>query len=261
MRLTKNYNGGSQVAVDRVPYGFALGDAIVVVPERGERQCALAQISRLSAPETSPTVQFGDLDYRYNKGELGRNFDGDAARLFNLGPGDTLAFHTWSVHNGVLRLSATNLAGSSAAGAAGEVGQAVADNIVSLKAQYGFDTRAAAQFDPEQGLQVSRWSAGMVDADGDGVSGGGGDYQRVAALRIAVVARARSPERADASGACHATAAPYTVFDTAQPFGVEPVPVTLDLQVEGDTVDWRCYRYRTFETIVPLRNAGWRPSA
>jgi type IV pilus assembly protein PilW len=31
--------------------------------------------------------------------------------------------------------------------------------------------------------------------------------------------------------------------------------------VTGDTVDWKCYRYRVFETIVPLRNSGWRPTA
>jgi type IV pilus assembly protein PilW len=29
--------------------------------------------------------------------------------------------------------------------------------------------------------------------------------------------------------------------------------------VAGDPIDWKCYRYRVFETIVSLRNAEWRP--
>jgi type IV pilus assembly protein PilW len=28
--------------------------------------------------------------------------------------------------------------------------------------------------------------------------------------------------------------------------------------VAGDPLGWQCYRYRVFETIVTLRNAGWR---
>jgi type IV pilus assembly protein PilW len=41
--------------------------------------------------------------------------------------------------------------------------------------------------------------------------------------------------------------------------GANAVPVKVKLGVPGDTVDWRCYRYRVFETIVPLRNFVWRP--
>jgi type IV pilus assembly protein PilW len=140
-------------------------------------------------------------------------------------------------------------------------GAVVADNIVSIKAQYGFDTRAGAAFQPTSGLQVSQWSASMIDADGDGVAGSAGDYQRVAALRLAVVARSKAPERADAStGTCTATANQPTVFSSAQPAGVAAVPVTINVAVTGDPVDWHCYRYRVFETIVPLRNMSWRPT-
>lgn len=261
MRLTSNYNGGSTISVDRKPYGFALGDVIVVAPEDGQGKCALAQISALGETPT-PTVGFGDTEKRYNTGELGRTFPGSATRVFNLGRGESLAFHTWLVEDNVLRLRATNL------GNTGGESQAVADNIVSLKAQYGFDTRAAAAFDPEKGMQVGQWSNMMIDADGDGETGGPGDYQRVAAVRLAVVARNKAPERPAADGNCSATTEPVTVFRSAQPSGVEAVPVTLDLS-GGDggedagaaAIDWTCYRYRAFETIIPLRNAGWRPTA
>ncbi|WP_020652284.1 PilW family protein [Massilia niastensis] len=260
LRLTADYIGGTRIDVDRVPFGFRRGDVIAVVPEKTTGAgCALAQISNtpedLPGPPALQYLMIGGAGLRYNSGSLGAAFTGGAARLFNLGPEAGLAFHTWSVEDGYLRLRATNMAG------AGAASQAVADNIVSLKAQYGFDTRAEADFVPEEGVQVGRWSSDMLDADGDGVSGGAGDYQRIAALRIAVVARARNPERPDAKGACSATLEQPTVFASEQPQGVAAAPVEVEVEVEDDPIAWSCYRYRVFETIVPLRNAGWRPSA
>jgi type IV pilus assembly protein PilW len=253
VRLTTNYNGGNQIALDRTPYGFAVGDVIVVAPEDGAGQCALAQISTLN--QDAPSIGFASTADRFNSGELGRTFPGSATRVFNLGRAASLPFHTWLVEDGVLRLRATNL------GSNGDAAQAVADNIVSLKAQYGFDTRAVAAFDPELGMQVREWSNTMIDADGDGVVGSAGDYQRVAALRIAVIARNKRPERPGAGGACSTTTEALKVFETDQPSGIDAVPVTLDLGVKDDPIDWKCYRYRAFETVVPLRNASWRPTA
>ncbi|WP_137174274.1 PilW family protein [Massilia sp. HP4] len=254
-RLLTNYIGGNQLVVDRDLYGFAVGDVIVVAPENGEGQCALAQVAALTVQGASPALGIGDIRHRYNTGAMGRNFDGSASRIFNLGRESGLSFHTWLVESGVLRLRATNL------GANGGAAHAVADNIVSLKAQYGFDMRGAADFDPERGMQVGGWSSAMVDADGDGIEGGAGDYQRIAALRIAVVARAKTPERPGTDGVCTAQPAVIKVFGSEQPQGVDPVEVELDVRVKDDPVDWRCYRYRTFETIVPMRNTGWRPTA
>lgn len=158
-RLLTNYIGGNQLVVDRPLYGFAVGDVIVVAPENGEGKCALAQVAALTGQGAAPAISIGDVRYRYNAGALARNFDGSASRIFNLGGEANLSFHTWLVRDGVLRLRATNL------GADGEAAHAVADNIVSLKAQYGFDKRAAADFDPELGMQVGEWSSAMIDAD------------------------------------------------------------------------------------------------
>ncbi|MCC2974010.1 PilW family protein [Massilia sp. IC2-476] len=260
LRITTNYIGGTRIDVDRVPYGFAKGDVILVAPEKLGEQCSLAQISSdtgaLPPPPSQQYVMIAGAGNRYNSGALGAHYTGGASRIFNLGPTASLSFRTWSVEGGFLRLRATDLAG------AGAASQPVADNIVALKAQYGFDTRAGDLFAPEQGLQLSAWSSTMIDADGDGVEGGAGDYQRIAALRIAVVARARNPERADpATGECTATTVPPTVFAVQDAVNTDAEPVEVNVEVDGDPVDWKCYRYRVFETIVPLRNAGWRPTA
>jgi type IV pilus assembly protein PilW len=251
MRVIKNYIGGTSVEVDRDPWGyFTLGDVIVVAPETVGADCALAQ---LSIVPNGQELKFGATSLRFNRGQLGLNYTGNMTRLFNLGPGARLPFHTWSVDDGYLRLRATDMAGAS------KTAQPVADNIVSLKAQYGFDRRSGTAFEPGKGTVISAWSSTMLDADGDGVTGSPGDYGRIVALRLAVVARAKNPERAASGGACTATPEAPTLFASEQPSGATAQAVEIDLDVAGDAVDWTCYRYRVFETIVPLRNAGWRP--
>jgi len=253
LRVVTDYFGGNRLNVDRLPsFGFNLGEVVVVAPENRGGDCALAQLSAAPGPASWVSVG-GATNLRFNTGELGVNFQGGKTRIFNLGPAATLSLHTWSVSNGFLRLRSTDMAGSAAAPAT------VADNIVSIKAQYGFDTRTGTAFEERKGLRIGTWSSTMVNADGDGVVGSAGDYEHVAALRIAVVARSKTRERPAAGAACTTTTSKPVVFAGQEPEGVTPVPLTIDVAVAGDTSDWRCYSYRVFETIVPLRNAGWNP--
>ncbi|MFC5478905.1 PilW family protein [Massilia suwonensis] len=252
LRLVTDYFGGTRLNVDRLPsYGFAMGDVVVVAPEKRGGDCALAQLS--AQPGAAASVTVGGTSFRFNSGELGLNFKGGKTRIFNLGPAKTLSLHTWSVANGFLRLRSTDMAGSSATPAT------VADNIVSIKAQYGFDTRTGSAFENRKGLGIMRWSTQMINADGEGETGDAGDYEHVSALRIAVVARSKTRERPVNGAACSTTVNKPVVFASKEPEGVTPVPMTVDVAVAGETVDWRCYSYRVFETVVPLRNAGWNP--
>jgi type IV pilus assembly protein PilW len=259
LRITTTYAGGSVLAVDRVPYGFAQNDVILVAPETLGGQCALAEISSnpaaLAAPPSPQNLSMVVAGTRFNRPNLGATYSAGIARLFNLGPARSLSFHTWSVASGFLQLRATDLAGTSAAPST------VIDNVVSIKAQYGFDKRLGVLFDPQAGMQVSEWSSTMINADGiDGV-GDAADYQRITALRIAVVARSKAPERPAAGADCSATTVLPVVFASAEPAGVTAVPISVNVAVANDPVDWKCYRYRVFETIVPLRNSAWRPTA
>jgi type IV pilus assembly protein PilW len=257
LRVLTSYANGTRVYVDRIPYGFNQGDVILVAPAQVGGKCALAQLSEspdnLPPPPGQQYVVIGQgAAWRYNSGGLGTTFTGGAANVYNLGPAGSLSFHTWSVSDGYLRLSATDSGGKATAAP-------VADNIVSLKAQYGFDMRIGSAFAPAAGLQVTKWSSTMIDADGDGVAGTPYDWQRIAAVRVAVVARSKNPERPAKGAACSATVDKPQAFTTAAPAGVAAVPVTIDVANGGDTVDWQCYRYRVFETVAPFRNASWRP--
>lgn len=257
LRLLSAYESGTRIVVGSVPYGFRQGDVVVVAPEKPGGKCALAQISsKPDALAALPAQQTIDVekggDYRYNNGGLGAQFKAGASRVFNLGPAASLSFHTWSIADGFLQLRSTDMAGASASPVA------VAGDIISIKAQYGFDNRTGSNFTPDTGMQVKQWSSTMINADGDGVTGGAGDYLRIAAVRLAVIARNRAPEAAPAGGNCNATSAPLTVFATATA-DAAAVPLKVSLETVNDDGAWRCYRYRVFETIVPLRNFVWRP--
>ena len=259
LKVVGNYASGTLLQVDRKEFTFddAPSSVILVAPDQAGGDCALAQISgppATSGGNSQISIRFASGGAnRYNSGALGASFTANAARVFNLGPADTLSFHTWSVADGYLQLRSTGVSGSPATPAT------VADNIVSIKAQYGFDTRAGAAFQPERGMQVGAWSSTMINADGAGVVGDAGDWQRIAAVRLAVVARSKAVERVAAGADCSATASAPVVFGGEVPKGVTPAPVTLNVAVAGDPVDWHCYRYRVFETVVMLRNASWRP--
>ena len=250
VKVSENYAGANTIKISTAaPFGFLNGDAVVVAPEPANGDCALAQ---LTADPLATTLTFSAAaEARYNRNGLGAAFAANQSRVFNLGPARNLSLHTWSVQNGVLLLRASNLGGASAAGST------VVDNIVALKAQYGFSN---GTFSPEFGQQVAQWSNTMVNADGDAVTGGPGDYRAVAAIRVAVVARSKLPEKPDPNtGLCSATTVAPVVFSTASPAGVAAVPVTVSVAITGDPISWKCYRYRAFETIIPIRNAGWRP--
>ncbi len=85
-----------------------------------------------------------------------------------------------------------------------------------------------------------------IDANGNGVAGDSGDWLRVGAVRIAIVVRNRQPE-INPDGSCSATPATPS-------WGWGSVAAS------ALSADWRCYKYKVFESVVPLRNMMWRPS-
>jgi type IV pilus assembly protein PilW len=70
-------------------------------------------------------------------------------------------------------------------------------------------------------------------------------WSNVLALRIAVLVRSKEKEKPDANGKCFATTVP-------------PRWSGADFKPVISTTDWQCYRYGTYETVVPLRNMLWK---
>jgi type IV pilus assembly protein PilW len=117
-----------------------------------------------------------------------------------------------------------------------------ADGVVNQQLQYGVDTRPGTQ----TSTQVTFWSDVLIDADADGQVGDSGDWQRVLAIRFAVVVR--SAQRREE--ACDAPVPTWLAGDTSGALVATDISLThID--------DWRCWRYRVFQTEVPLRNQLW----
>jgi len=143
---------------------------------------------------------------------------------------------------------------------------------VNLQAQYGFDTRGAAAITAAcpastasgQCSIVDTWSDTMITADQTGMALTQAQaIGRMYAVRFAVVARSGLKEKPDiTTGVCNTTTSagpdnrPRWAFDATNPSGI-----VIDVSKNPDgtaNADWRCYRYKTFETVVPLRNAIWK---
>lgn len=116
--------------------------------------------------------------------------------------------------------------------------------VANLQAQYGVSNTAASN-------QITAW----VDATGaTWAAPSVANRNRIKAVRIAVVARNAKMESANVTAACSSTvAAAPTGLCAWAGSAASPAPA-IDLSADAN---WQRYRYRVFETIIPLRNMIW----
>ncbi len=127
-------------------------------------------------------------------------------------------------------------------GALEENGTAIMANIVNMQVQYGISTSASNNI-------INQW----VDATA------GGEWEaptvtnrnRIKALRIAIVARNGLLEKEDVVNVpCKTGRCVWAGNDPAE----AGKNSSIDLTSDGN---WKHYRYRVFETMVPIRNVIW----
>lgn len=222
-KLLSITNAGATLTKVDNRYGFLANDLIML----GEtaKDCNLRQVSNL--PGGGSTLDVEHAAGRYNKAGgttvAYSSWDNTAqtgGRLYTLGQAPTVI--TYSVAGN--QLLAQNLLTDSAA-------SPIVDGVVQLQAEYGKDTDGD----------------GDVDAWDTTAPANSTEWARVLALRIAVVARSQTPEKPNPTTfACDTT--------TSSPTWKGGTAITL-----AADADWQCYRYRTFETTVPIRNQIWKP--
>jgi len=114
--------------------------------------------------------------------------------------------------------------------------------VVNLQAQYGIADVNAQSVSSWVNATGTEWSSNVLDRD---------HANRVKAVRIVVVARAGKLEASNVTEACTNAAGVANTgpcsFDDAQ------APV---IDLTGDA-NWRRYRYRVYQTVIPLRNMVW----
>lgn len=118
----------------------------------------------------------------------------------------------------------------------------IINDIVSMRAVYGRDANGNGSIESGEWTRTAPTTAA--------------EWQQLLAIRLALVARNPLREKANASGTCDITT------DKTKPDKMEWLNQgTTGAGIDLSTTDtnWQCYRYKLFQTVVPLRNLLWQP--
>jgi type IV pilus assembly protein PilW len=131
-------------------------------------------------------------------------------------------------------------------------GEPIVSEVVSLQAQYGISATADSN-------QVNQW----VNATGaTWAAPSVANRNRIKAIRVAVILRNGLEEKEVVTTACSSTTAAnptgLCAWDatSAGPLVASPAPA-----INLNAIGGANYRYRVFETIIPLRNMLWSKEA
>lgn len=164
-------------------------------------------------------------------------------RLFNMGRAPSII--AYAIRNGQLTRCdyLVNNCGSATNNTQANIWIPVASDIVSLRAEYGRDTLTPINattgpvnavldtFDQTQPATNCAWT-------------------RVSSIRVALVARGGYDKAGPTSVA--PVWAGSAINTTTAPFNPVAFPINLSA-----VTDWRNYRYKVFETVMPIRNMAW----
>jgi type IV pilus assembly protein PilW len=245
-------------------FAFRPGDLLLLLEPGSGKNCVFMEVTSLPAIPSNqvnhdPGAYGASFTARFNPAAgmgvtYGGANTGSVTRVFNLGNlHDDVNFPasqnvTLPVYN-LYSVAANNtLTVSNAFVIAGGVPvvNSVADNIVHMRADYGVD-------DGSVGLA----NDGILDR----YISTAPNWSQVIAVRVAVVARSALAEKPAGGGATCNTTTVYPTWSGGPPVGP---PATGTMTNRGFDLssdpNWQCYRYRVFETTVPLRNWIWKSS-
>ena len=217
--------------------GYTIDDMVLVT---NGTTCMMTQITQVQ--DAASHLQHNPGTSNWNPAGGGSLLPGfpAGANLFNLGQ------PTWRTY--LISNSKLNFFELVSAVGPGTTGSAIAivDDVVDLQAQYGKDDGSAVGTTADDGV-VDAWNAVTPTT--------GAQWQQVLAVRLAVLARSQNYERPTNPGdPCEATVSTNRP-KWGDPGALQDFPT---IMVAG--VLPSCYKYRVFETIVPLRNMIWRPA-
>ena len=210
--------------------GFAQGDLALVAAD-AVQPCWVMQVTAAPAP---PFVPRADVPNGWNNAGTPNLAYGDGSVMINLG---TLVDNRYEVNNGVLQLSSFDVSNPNT-----RITRDIQSDIVRLQAYYGRDTDGDGDVD-------------IYDTTTPTTNAG---WLRVLSVRLIVVARSGQYEKeivTPSNPTWEVGTAPATAGAAACPAG-QCLTIDVGAGVAGD-VEAKHYRYKIFETIVPLRNMLW----
>jgi type IV pilus assembly protein PilW len=239
--LPPQYVPGSQAFNVQSIVGFRQGDLALAAKTDITQPCAVFQVTGVPAANALPRADnatwnaVGTPSTSYTGGDV----------VINLGQ---LLDNVYEINGSALQLSSFTAATPAA--------RAIRDlqtDIVQMRAFYGRDTSA-----PPPGANTD----GTVDIFDTTTPTTAAGWERVLSVRIVAVARSSTFEReivTTANPLWSVGEAPATTGAVSCLGGGPAVCIELDVGAGvGGDVPAKHYRYKVFETIVPLRNILWR---
>lgn len=242
--LTGNTNGepqGNKIIsqsglIDKVqmPTAFAKGDRVITAPDICSTNLLVDTIKD-DPTATSVTVTTG--------GTTGTT-------LYNLGGAAAATaprFLVYSVRGGNLTVCDYLANDCSLTSAANDssVWVPIANNIVSLRAQYGRDTASLARTQVQIDTTTPRPTY-VVDTYDQTIPNTACKWMRAPAVRIALVARNSQLNK--------------TAVTTSAPSWAGSATTPIDVSNNSDgsaNSNWGNYRYKVFQEVIPIRNLVW----
>jgi type IV pilus assembly protein PilW len=227
-------------------FGVAAGDLMIAVPASGgwndDNWCAVFSVTDDGASTpTETTLGWHHIPHvaggtsKWNSGSVFPDTGyQDKSYLLNMG---SLSFNTYGINVNAQSLEVT--ARTADAVSANEM---LHPQIVNLQAMYGKETTTAGQ-------------VGTYDTVAPTTAA---EWRKVLAIRIAVVARSSQYEKEEVTG----TEPSWDVGASSTVEGAATCGDSKCLVLKTDHVpDWKHYRYKVFDTVVPLRNMLWNSAA
>jgi type IV pilus assembly protein PilW len=210
------------------------GEWILAAPMEPENGCALALARIATVNKAASTVTVPGLAA------------GEGENLFGLG--FTPRIVGYAIRGGNLTTCDYMQSDCSQAGN----WMAIANGIVSLRAQYGRDASLPRGIDTWD--QEAPDPADFSPPDQEKFACA---WARIAAVRLALIARNGEPagrECVSDASKCPTRAAPSWSGSVAASDNPDPDEVEIDLSANAD---WQRHRYQTYETVIPIRNIPW----
>jgi type IV pilus assembly protein PilW len=266
------------------PFGYKPGDLLLLDEPNSGKNCSIMEFNRIGT--SSNQLKHDNNSYlsgavtrtpRFNApGGLGVFYAGtgtaNVSRVFNLGnlyalpPGGTAptylpVYNFYALANGSLTVASQFQVDNGQPAVT-----SVADNIVHMRALYGLDDGINDGVTVTYNVGAAVKGDGIVDRYVDAATFNAlapVPWANLIAVRIAVVSRSASPEKPSSgklSDPCDATTSEPQWTGTPWAAGLN-YKTRLDVSSSvAAPDDWKCYRYRVFETTIPLRNWIWKSS-
>lgn len=218
----------------KTPTSYAVGEWVVATPSSRAPTCSLSmeRIQNITpAPPELPTTLTMTSD-------VGDRSNGN---IYNLGQSPII--FVYAVRNGNLTVcdySARNCADATKTNDE-TFWTPIANNIVSMRAQYGRDNRSLADIVAAGNTYVFNHHDQTAPTAADFCQ-----WSKIGSTRVALVARNSQydPQLVTAAAPTWSGSGTHPIDLTKRPDGAA-------------NPDWQHYRYKTFETVIPLRNIAW----